>query len=179
MGIVAFTAGASPPVFGAVYGNHGISGTARVVELLMTPEAQLPGVIDGQGPYVIGMTHGGAVAVFALDILVDVAVIRLDLFRMALATRLHAKVLDGKFLPFADIVQPVEAVCEVTAMDAKVIRDEEHPGYENQDNEGNGYPEWVEHMSFHPQPSRNRCQSAVWLPDICLTTDSVLLGLTP
>ena len=150
VGIVAATAGASPPVFIAVYSDHCAPCTVWIFELLVTSEAQFPAFVDRECFLLVRMAGRGTVAILALDVLVNVAVVRPDLLIMAFDTCFLAKILDGKRLPFADIAEPMEAVGKIAAMDAEVVGHQEHPGEQHQHDQGNGYPKWVKYMSFHP-----------------------------
>lgn len=139
-------------MFIAVYSDHCAPCTVWVFELLMTSEAQFPAFIDRECLQLARMADCGTVAILALDVLVNVAVIRPDLLVMALDTRFLAKILDGKSLPFADITESMVAVGKIRAVDAEVVGYQEHPGEQHQRDQGDGYPKWVKYMSFHPQP---------------------------
>lgn len=105
---------------------------ATVRKVAVAADAELPALVGGQGRWILWVTEGWPVAVFAPDSPMEGAGKLPVLFLVALAAVPLRPVLDGKSAPLAFITLAVPAVHIPAIMDAEVGGDVEHPDAEDQ-----------------------------------------------
>jgi hypothetical protein len=78
---------------------------------------------------------------------------------MTLETRLIALILDRKIFPFLNVAEPVVVVRKTITVDTEIVRNQELPGKQNQSDQCDCKPQWVQDMPLHFHLSL--CRSAL------------------
>jgi len=137
----------------------------------MTPQAELPALVYGEGGRVFGMVQGRAVTVFTGDDPVGGAAEAYNLVSVALLAVRDRPVFNCNSFPLVFIPFAMPAVHVPLFVDAKVIRHQEDSGNEDQNYQGYGNkerpPDETTHGIFPSLSVRlmqNYCGASVSIP---------------
>jgi hypothetical protein len=115
----------------------------------MAPQAQAALFVERQGCNVVRVIARRTVTVFALNSFVRRTPMFLYIVLMTLETRLIALILDWKIFPFLDVAEPVVVVRKTITVDTEIVRNQELPGKQNQSDQCDCKPQWVQDMPLH------------------------------
>ena len=149
MRVMANTALASSPVSAIYDARHRASVAIIVSEIRVTSQASFSARIDGQRLDTRWMIYTGSMTVFALDVLMDRAADESGVFCMTHRAVVSALKLDRKILPVLEIAEAVIAVSKIPAMNAEVIRNQESPAEDEQSDQSDRHPQWVQYVPLH------------------------------